>query len=384
MSLQKEIDEKRNRIFTDGYPMSIGELISLYQDNEIDLHPEFQRFFRWDRFQKTRFIESILINIPIPSIFIYQRDDGVWDVIDGVQRLSTIFEFVGILEDSKGDIITPSLRLEKGDFLPSLKGKMWKRENEEESEDKDEFHENQIDYFTMSQRIEFKRTQLDIKILKEDRNESARFELFKRINMGGTSLSPQEVRNFLIVMRDEKFFEFLKGLALNDNFQSCTNIPNGDFKEQQELELVLKFLIYKNSALQEIREAKKLSDFITDKIMEMAQSDNFDMEKEKKIFETTFNRLAYNKLKKNSFSKYDKKTDFFSEVFSSNAYDVIAIGIGANIEKWNGDDPEKLLLSIKSLWEDSRFLKWEKFEKDPKKEIEKTLELLELSKELFV
>ncbi len=67
-------------------------LNNLYTDNELDLHPEFQRFFRWKPSQKSRFIESLLIGIPIPSIFVYQREDGVWDVIDGVQRLSTIFD----------------------------------------------------------------------------------------------------------------------------------------------------------------------------------------------------------------------------------------------------------------------------------------------------
>ena len=91
--LQGQIDAKRREIQTEGYPMSVGELTNLYRDDELDIHPEFQRFFRWTQKQKSRFIESLLLGIPIPSIFVYQRQDGVWDVIDGVQRLSTIFEF---------------------------------------------------------------------------------------------------------------------------------------------------------------------------------------------------------------------------------------------------------------------------------------------------
>ena len=92
--LQQEIDEKKKEIFTDGYPMSIGELSSLYSENELDIHPEFQRFFRWTTLQKSKLIESILLGIPIPSIFVSQREDGVWDVVDGLQRLSTIFQFM--------------------------------------------------------------------------------------------------------------------------------------------------------------------------------------------------------------------------------------------------------------------------------------------------
>jgi hypothetical protein len=61
MSLQQEIDEGRKEIRTDGYPISVGEWISLYENNEIDIHPEFQRFYRWTHGQKTRLIESLLL-----------------------------------------------------------------------------------------------------------------------------------------------------------------------------------------------------------------------------------------------------------------------------------------------------------------------------------
>ena len=98
MSLDQEIKDRGSEIHSDGYAMSIGELMNLYRDGELDIHPEFQRFYRWSVEQKSRLIESILLGIPIPSIFVSQREDGVWDVIDGVQRLSTILEFAGELK----------------------------------------------------------------------------------------------------------------------------------------------------------------------------------------------------------------------------------------------------------------------------------------------
>ena len=70
MALQDEIVTKKKDISTDGYPMSIGELINLYKDGELDIHPEFQRFFIWTPSQRTKLIESILLGIPIPSIFV--------------------------------------------------------------------------------------------------------------------------------------------------------------------------------------------------------------------------------------------------------------------------------------------------------------------------
>ena len=103
MPLNDEIDSMRKEIRTDGYGMSIGEWISLYENKEIDIHPEFQRFYRWSEIQKSNLIESILLGIPIPPIFVSQRKDGVWDVIDGLQRLSTLYQFVGVLKDENGN-----------------------------------------------------------------------------------------------------------------------------------------------------------------------------------------------------------------------------------------------------------------------------------------
>ena len=119
MPLNEEIDSMRKEIRTDGYGMSIGEWISLYENKEIDIHPEFQRFYRWTEIQKSNLIESILLGIPIPPIFVSQRKDGIWDVIDGLQRLSTLYQFVGILKDENGNNIEP-LKLEKTKYLPSL------------------------------------------------------------------------------------------------------------------------------------------------------------------------------------------------------------------------------------------------------------------------
>ena len=119
ISLKQEIADRRAEIYSDGYPMSIGELINLYQDDELDIHPEFQRFFRWTDDQKSRLIESILLGISIPSIFVSQREDGVWDVIDGLQRLATIFQLVGILKNDKDQLEEP-LKLTGTTYLPSL------------------------------------------------------------------------------------------------------------------------------------------------------------------------------------------------------------------------------------------------------------------------
>ena len=70
MSLIEQINKKRREIKTDGYPMSIGEWVSMYERDELDIHPEFQRFYRWTSAQKAALIESILLGIPLPQIFV--------------------------------------------------------------------------------------------------------------------------------------------------------------------------------------------------------------------------------------------------------------------------------------------------------------------------
>ena len=169
MDLQREIDVARAEIRTDGYSVSIGEWISLYEKSELDVHPEFQRFFRWTSRQKSRLIESILLGIPVPQIFVAQRPDGIWDVVDGVQRLSTIYQFVGILKDEEGQLLAP-LTLEPTKYLPALTGKRWD----------DETHPDQS--LTNAQRLLIKRAKIDVSIILKESDESAKYELFQRLN----------------------------------------------------------------------------------------------------------------------------------------------------------------------------------------------------------
>ncbi len=170
MSLQEEIDKTRQEIKTDSYSMSIGELISLYEQGEIDIHPDFQRFFRWSNYQKSTFIESILLGIPIPPIFVSQRDDGIWDVVDGLQRLSTIYEFVGILNQNGTDEYQPFVALEATTYLPSLKGKKW-------NDPKDEHNS-----LTQSQRLLIKRSKINVVIIATTKHSQEKYELFERFH----------------------------------------------------------------------------------------------------------------------------------------------------------------------------------------------------------
>ena len=90
--LLDEIQKAREEIKPDNVRLSIGEVISYYKAEEIILNPNFQRVFRWSLIQKSRLIESILLGIPLPPIFVSVDKDSIWTVIDGVQRLSSMAE----------------------------------------------------------------------------------------------------------------------------------------------------------------------------------------------------------------------------------------------------------------------------------------------------
>lgn len=99
IKLDTQISEERKRLSTDKMDISFGELINLYKNDELIIRPEYQRLFRWSNLQKTLLIESILLGIPIPPIFVYEDENGVWELVDGLQRVATVISFFGELKE---------------------------------------------------------------------------------------------------------------------------------------------------------------------------------------------------------------------------------------------------------------------------------------------
>ncbi|MCI2965416.1 DUF262 domain-containing protein [Shewanella sp. N2AIL] len=232
MSLEKEIQTARKEIVSDGYDMSLGEVMNLYKDDELVINPEFQRLFRWDITRKTRFIESILLSIPIPPIFVFQDKDGNWELIDGLQRLSTVLEFAGILKSPEGKKVEPST-LEGTKFLPSLADKRWQVWNEGD------------DSIDKSMQMQIKRARIRVEILLKESDENAKYELFQRLNTGGAQLSQQEVRNCVAVMINPIFYKLLQRLSENDDFSRTINQTDKALEKQSGVELVLRFFAFK-------------------------------------------------------------------------------------------------------------------------------------------
>ncbi|WP_286911894.1 DUF262 domain-containing protein [Flavobacterium sp. UBA4197] len=102
INLLSEIESVRSEIKTDNFSMAVRELIQIFKDGDLELFPSYQRLFRWEDSQKSRFIESLLMGIPTPPIFIAQKKGSKWTIVDGLQRVSTILQLMGLFKDNKG------------------------------------------------------------------------------------------------------------------------------------------------------------------------------------------------------------------------------------------------------------------------------------------
>lgn len=339
MGLKEEIVEKRKEIVVDSYPMSIGEMVNLYKDKEIDVHPEFQRFYRWEEEQKTKLIESILLGIPIPPIFVAQKADGKWDVIDGQQRLSTVLQFLQVLRKDDGQTYEP-LILRATKFLPSLEGVRWDDDN----------------LFTPDQKITFKREKLNFTIIKETgENDTSKYEMFQRLNTGGTHLSPQEIRNCLMIMINKSLYELINTLHADKEFSECIPLTDTQTDERYDLELVVRYMLYTSFSedfLNKIDKSRSMDIFLTEELEKYAQqNDKTSIEEVKEKFHRIF-ALLNGRCGEDAFKKYQDQR--FKGPVMLAAFEAIIPGLFLNLDYWELHKDE-LCERIKQLYSRDEF-----------------------------
>ena len=324
-SLQEQIDTMSKAIKTDSYPMSIGELAALYKEGDLNISPAYQRMFRWDIEQQSALIESIILQIPIPPIYVFQSEDGKWNLIDGQQRLSTIFKFMGILkrdmQDIEGGETNKNLYerepLTRTKFLPALEGKYWEDDDPEKS-------------LTDVQRRYIKRSKILIIIIDKSSDNFAQYEMFQRLNTGGSHLSPQEIRNCLLVVKNEDVYKWFKMLSENEDFRNAVPISEKDADEQGYIELVVKYFVLRYSEF-EVRDSENYNNFITDEILSLIDDEKIEREKDEDIFKRTF-KLIFNIMGENAFKRYNPEKDTHYGPVLVGAYEAIVPGVSENIE----------------------------------------------------
>jgi hypothetical protein len=211
-------DEKVNehpfdsdKIRIDQQMLSLKYVTELMREKQIILNPDFQRNKVWtERKRKSLLIESLMLRIPIPAFYFYENEDAKFIVIDGLQRLSTIREF-----------INDEFRLFGLEYLEDCDGKT--------------FSELEIKY---QQRIY--RTQLAVNILDARSPSNVMFDIFRRVNTGGISLKPQEIRNAISKPNTRNL---LKELFKSNEFKSATRGRIKDDRMDGQ-EFILRFLAF--------------------------------------------------------------------------------------------------------------------------------------------
>lgn len=259
--LEDDIDlSDRNKITFLGKDSDIDGLHRQYEKGRLLIQPDYQRKYVWDTTKASKLIESILINIPIPIVYLAATKDGKINVIDGQQRLTSIFSFIeGKFPDGR------VFKLSGLQVKTELKGKTFK--------DLDEVEQNKIfDYSIRT--ITF----------SADSDPDLQYEIFTRLNTGSVSLNEQELRN--CVYRGP-FNDFIKELATDKDYLKLLGL-NGPEKRMKDVELVLRFIAFYKCTYINYKSPMKL--FFNDT---MRTNSNID-EIEKKRIREAFKRAVIN------------------------------------------------------------------------------------------
>ncbi len=195
-------------------------------------------------------------------------------------------------------------------------------------------NESLINSLDSTQRLVFKREKIDVKIVKKESDETIKFELFQRLNTLGSKLSDQEVRNCLLVMLNKDFYLWLKSLSEDEDFLNTISLAERLIDEKYNMELALRFLILSRIDPNEVRGTSDFSEFVTEKMILIAQDHEYDRDASELIFRRTF-QLLNNSLSEYSFKKYAIDKGRFEGKFLLAAFESVAIGLGKNIDAWN-------------------------------------------------
>lgn len=310
--LEDLLDGVRKDVKTESYSMSIGELMGMYEKDEIVLRPEYQRYFRWSMEQKSKLIESVLIGLPLPSFFMAQDENGNWEVVDGMQRLSTIFDFTGVLKQGNKKQVTYERFESLSDdlfYLDGFGGKTWND-------------------FSRRIQLDLKRTKVQLIILLRETNLDAKFELFQRLNSGGTSISGQELRNAIMAGDCPDLLKWFEELSANTDFMEVIGITEKDKATRYDMELVLRFMAFlSQDHRKRFTEFKSVDVFLTHVLRDFIKDKTFDRKQRKELFEETFKKI-HNVYGKNALRF---KTSPGSGKFSISFFEAVVFGIAQNI-----------------------------------------------------
>lgn len=216
-----EIRDERRNVGFDSYDITVKQLVDMVTEKQINISPDYQRRFVWEAPRQSQLIESIFLGIPIPSLFMATNEDATWEVVDGLQRLTTMVNYVNPTVFSEAVPPVKPLRLKSLEKVPSLNG-------------------HNFDDLPSNLKLSFLTRPIRITVLNDQSDHQVRFDLFERLNTGGIVLHEQEIRNCVF---QGKFNDFIKDCAQNPKLNSLLKRNDKSGRGNVE-ELVLKFFAY--------------------------------------------------------------------------------------------------------------------------------------------
>lgn len=263
--LVEQLDQQRRTVDFDTYDIVVQQLVSMVGNGSIDVAPVYQRQFRWNGERRSQLVESVFLGVPVPSLFMAANRDGTWELVDGVQRISTLIQFAGTPEArTKLDLETP-LMLESLTRLTAFNGKVFAD-------------------LPDSVQLQFYLRPIKVITLSDKSDLVVRFDLFERLNTGGIALSNQEIR--ACIYRGP-FSDFLERMAQNPDFRRVVHLTPLQEKDGTREECVLRFFAFLNR----YRDFDhSVVDFLNTYMD--AASKSFDHSKSERLFEQTFSELS--------------------------------------------------------------------------------------------
>lgn len=315
----------QKRLVTQKMDLYIPSLKDMLSNKVINLEPKFQRRDRWNTKQQSKLIESIIMAIPVPPIFLAEEDYNSYSVMDGKQRLNAINSF-----------ICDEYPLTGLSFWSELNGKTFNQLNST--------IQNAIYRRAISAVVILKESDLDIK-----------FDVFERINTGGEHLNPQEIRNCIYRGR---FNDLLIELSENRLFQKCLGLPNSEkelqqtriYKQMEDVQLVLRFF-----TLQKYDKISGNLKSSMNKYMENSLKFTSDeMDDHRSLFIDTIKKV-HSVYAEQSFRKWDPIYQKWS-VLSAPVYDAVMYSF-SKISNESIEGHESIIFeNTKKLFKDEDFL----------------------------
>ncbi|AIE75956.1 MULTISPECIES: DUF262 domain-containing protein [unclassified Synechocystis] len=354
--LEKAVSDERKRLSSDRLDISFGELINLYKNDELIIRPEYQRLFRWSEVQKTALIESILLSIPIPPIFVAEDKNGVWELVDGLQRVSTFISFFGELkgdgwkidyqEEDVSSLVEEEEEIEEENGEGTGEGQTINKWTLQEGGLVKSLQGFNVDSLPTNLKINLKRAVCRVEILRGESSTSMKYELFKRLNSGGSKLTPQEIRNAIYRGLDPRLNQLLLKITQSRVFGDLTQLSRGRLNELYDQELVLRFFAFYGNA-ENVNE--NMEKFLNNFMEASVQNADFNYD----VYESLLMRVLelINQIGDSKIFRNERN------LFVPAYFEGILIGVAQNIDKYT-ENIELLKSKITELKSDKDFKRY--------------------------